>query len=148
MSIYADSTFFVSHYLQDSHASEVDRLMVARPRVWLTPFQRVELFHALYQHVFRGALGLNEVQRMLRNFQLDCEQGIWELVDQPATLYSTCERLARQHVATLGVRTLDSLHVAAALELGATRFWTFDQRQARLAEAEGLVTAQGLATFS
>ena len=31
--------------------------------------------------------------------------------------------------------------VAAALELKATRFWTFDDRQAKLAEAEGLATA-------
>jgi len=30
--------------------------------------------------------------------------------------------------------------VATALELRADRFWTFDQRQARLAEAEGLAT--------
>jgi predicted nucleic acid-binding protein len=36
------------------------------------------------------------------------------------------------------VRTLDSLHVACALELKAERFWTFDDRQARLAEAVGL----------
>jgi len=43
-------------------------------------------------------------------------------------------------MATLGVRTLDSLHVACALELKAERFWTFDERQARLAEAVGLNT--------
>jgi predicted nucleic acid-binding protein len=61
--------------------------------------------------------------------------------DQPPTVFAASERLARRHVATLGVRTLDSLHVAAALELGAGRFWTFDDRQTRLAEAEGLATA-------
>jgi len=33
---------------------------------------------------------------------------------------------------------LDSLHVACALELKADRFWTFDERQAKLAKAEGL----------
>jgi predicted nucleic acid-binding protein len=38
------------------------------------------------------------------------------------------------------VRTLDSLHVACALELKAERFWTFDDRQVRLAEAVGLDT--------
>jgi predicted nucleic acid-binding protein len=39
------------------------------------------------------------------------------------------------------VRTLDSLHVACALELKAERFWTFDDRQARLAEVVGLDTS-------
>jgi len=38
------------------------------------------------------------------------------------------------------VRTLDSLHVACALELKAERFWTFDERQAKLARVEGLKT--------
>jgi predicted nucleic acid-binding protein len=36
------------------------------------------------------------------------------------------------------VRTLDSLHVASALELKADRFWTFDERQAKLAKVVGL----------
>ena len=48
--------------------------------------------------------------------------------------------LARRHGPTLGIRTLDSLHVACALELKAEKFWTFDERQARLAEAVGLDT--------
>jgi predicted nucleic acid-binding protein len=42
---------------------------------------------------------------------------------------------------TLGVRTLDSLHVACALELKVQKFWTFDDRQARLAQAIGLDTS-------
>jgi len=40
----------------------------------------------------------------------------------------------------LGIRALDSLHVESALELGAQRFWTFDDWQARLAKAAGLKT--------
>jgi predicted nucleic acid-binding protein len=43
-------------------------------------------------------------------------------------------------VARLGNRTLDTLHVASALELKAERFWTFDDRQAKLARAAGLRT--------
>jgi hypothetical protein len=36
------------------------------------------------------------------------------------------------------VRSLDILHVAIALELGATLFLTFDHAQKRLAQAAGL----------
>jgi len=49
--------------------------------------------------------------------------------------------MARRHGARLGMRTLDSLHVAAALELGAKSFWTFDERQAKLAAATALQTS-------
>ena len=55
--------------------------------------------------------------------------------------FDLCADLARRYGAKLGMRTLDSLHVACALELNAERFWTFDERQAKLARAEGLKTA-------
>ena len=38
----------------------------------------------------------------------------------------------------LGCRTLDILHVACAIEIAATRFMTFDQRQQKLATLAGL----------
>jgi len=56
----------------------------------------------------------------------------------PDSAFERCAELARRHGPKLGVRTLDSLHVACALELKAERFWTFDERQAKLAKAEGL----------
>ena len=53
-------------------------------------------------------------------------------------VFDICVELVRRHAPRLGSRTLDSLHVAMALQLGADRFWTFDARQAALAKAEGL----------
>ncbi len=47
-------------------------------------------------------------------------------------------RLSASHSATLGTRTLDILHVAAALVLGLADLLTFDTRQAALAKAAGL----------
>jgi predicted nucleic acid-binding protein len=59
----------------------------------------------------------------------------------PRKAWETAIRLARRFAPTIGVRTLDSLHVACALELKAQKFWTFDDRQARLAEVVGLDTS-------
>jgi predicted nucleic acid-binding protein len=73
-------------------------------------------------------------------FERDRLNGVWIPVDSPERIWETSIDLARKHGPTLGVRTLDSLHVACALELKAQRFWTFDDRQARLAEAVGLNT--------
>jgi predicted nucleic acid-binding protein len=114
--------------------------MALQPVVLISPFHRAELMNAIYQQVFRRQISSAEARVSASNFERDCENGILQSVDSPEGLFIDCVRIAKQRVATLGVRTLDSLHVAAALELKAERFWTFDQRQAKLAEAEGLVT--------
>jgi len=56
----------------------------------------------------------------------------------PEQAFELCADLARRYGTKFGMRTLDSLHVASALELKADRFWTFDERQGKLAKAMGL----------
>jgi predicted nucleic acid-binding protein len=48
------------------------------------------------------------------------------------------ERLSAKHTATGGHRSMDILHVAAAVTVDATEFLTFNRNQARLASAEGM----------
>jgi len=59
----------------------------------------------------------------------------------PEDAFERCADLARRYGPKFGMRTLDTLHVACALELEAERFWTFDERQAKLAKAVGLKTS-------
>ncbi len=141
MTIYADSSFLVSSYVDDAHSAEADRRMGAAPAVWITPLNRTELAHAIHQYVFRGKLSPSEVQLAWNSFQRDYRNGIWIPVNLPERVWETSIMLAEMHGQILGVRTLDSLHVACALELRAERFWTFDDRQAKLAEAVGLDTS-------
>jgi predicted nucleic acid-binding protein len=139
--VYPDSSFLFSWYLPDQHSQEVDRRMLLRPSLYVTPFHRAELANAIFQWAFRGTISSADAQLAYANFERDCSSGVFTVTEQPDQVFSICVALARRHVVTLGVRTLDSLHVAAALELKADVFWTFDERQKRLAEAEGLATA-------
>jgi predicted nucleic acid-binding protein len=139
--IYADSSFLVSSYIDDAHSEEADRRMSAMPSIWITPLNRSEVAHAIGQCVFRGKLSAHDAQSYWNNFQQDCSHGIWIPISFPEKTWESSIDLARRHGPTLGIRTLDSLHVACALELRAERFWTFDERQARLAEAVGLDTS-------
>jgi predicted nucleic acid-binding protein len=140
LTIYADSSFLVSSYIQDLHSAEAVRRMASLPSVWITPFNRAELAHAIDQYVFRGDLSSSEAKRYWSQFLLDCNHGVWIPINLPEKVWETSIALALRHGPTLGVRTLDSLHVACALELAAQKFWTFDDRQGRLAEAVGLDT--------
>ena len=56
----------------------------------------------------------------------------WEKVFQRSVGFS------RAHTSSIRIRSFDILHVAAAVELGATEFWSFDKRQRSLAREVGL----------
>jgi len=138
LSTYADTSFLVSIYLIDRHSSEAQRAMAESPAIWFTPFHYAEWSHAIAQHIFQKEISAEEAEEVHRNLAIDRAAGLWIEAEVPENLFVICAELARQYCSRLGVRTLDSLHVACALELKAERFWTFDERQAKLAKAMGL----------
>jgi predicted nucleic acid-binding protein len=140
LSIYADSSFIVSSCIQDAHTRDVSRRMLQRPRVWVTPLNRAEIANAIHRYVLRGAISAVDARRAWANFEQDRIDGVWTDSGLPNSVWDTSIALSGRFGAIFGVRTLDSLHVACALELKAQKFWTFDERQARLAEAVGLDT--------
>ena len=112
--------------------------MAHRPDVLVTELHRCELAHSLEQQVFRAKASPADTKIASIDFERDCNAGLWRLVDLPPSAFRTCITLAQRFTARLGCRTLDALHVAAALELEAEEFWTFDERQNQLAAAAGL----------
>jgi predicted nucleic acid-binding protein len=139
--IYADTSFFVSLYLTERHTPEAERRLRARPSLSITPLHVAEWVHAIEQHVFHKAISRSAADRLLQRFQEHRDLGLWREAPLPDRAFEVCAELAHRHVARLGVRTLDTLHVASALELKAEQFWTFDERQAKLATSAGLKTS-------
>jgi predicted nucleic acid-binding protein len=80
-----------------------------------------------------GAKMLADLKTDLANADLIIVPGPWPQV------HTAAERLSELYTYESGHRTLDILHVATAVELGAGEFLTFDANQRKLAEAEGLV---------
>jgi len=139
--VYPDTSFLFSRYVNDQHSPEVDRLLTAHPLVLVTPFHRAELANAIFQQAFRGKISEVDAHLAYADFEQDCQTGVWAVTHPPDRMFSVCVDLAKRRVARLGVRSLDALHVAAALELKADRFWSFDDRQLELAQAAGLPTS-------
>jgi predicted nucleic acid-binding protein len=128
--VCVDSSFLASLYAQEIHSTEAHRRVAQKPQTWITPLNRAELAHAFHYQVFRSRISATEAKLAWSQFEQDCARQVWLQVDLPDAMWETC----------IDLRTLDSLHVACALELGADKFWTFDERQAKLAEAAGLDT--------
>jgi len=138
LSIYVDSSFLVSLYLSDRHSHQARQRIMSAPPLWFTPLHNSAWAHAVGQHIFRGELSLSEAQGMSARMEEHLAAGRWIAVPLPENSFELCSDLARRYAPKLGMRTLDTLHVSCALELKAERFWTFDERQAKLAKAQGM----------
>ena len=141
MTVYCDTSFCVSPDIKDFHSTTADELLRSADRVFLSPLHIAEWHHAIAHHVFRGVMSRTDAERVTREFEADRASGLWLEVPVPENAFALCADLARQYGPKLGIRTFDTLHVASALELKAEKFWTFGERQARLAKAVGLKIA-------
>ena len=98
-----------------------------------------ELANALRLAEFRGMLTKGEGAIYQARYDADRAAGL--VVIPPVNLASVitqARRLSATHTLGEGHRGFDILHVAAALEMGAADFLTFDGKQKKLAVAEGM----------
>ena len=108
--------------------------------VWLSQLGELELHNAFQLAVFRGEIDNASAIRKKQLFAEDLAEGVFVTLPVPAaTLYAKASGLAERHSAILGTRSLDLMHVAAALILKADLFLSFDERQRNV--AEGLAVA-------
>ncbi len=139
MSAYADTSFLVSLYIADSNsAAAVSEMAREETPVLVTPLSELELENAIQLRVFRKQISATE-RRPRAAFLDDVEAGVLTIKPMTEMMYIEARRLASRWTPRLGTRTLDILHVAAAIVLGAETFHTFDARQKKLAKAAGLV---------
>jgi predicted nucleic acid-binding protein len=139
LKVYADTSFLVSLYCPDVNSPRAVRdVRRSAPAIMLTPLTELELTNALELRVYRREASSAEIRAARSEFQKHIQEGFFSVAGIPVTAYELAQRIAFRQTAATGVRTLDILHVASALLLRAEKFWTFDTRQAKLAETEGL----------
>jgi predicted nucleic acid-binding protein len=136
---YADTSLLISLYGRDANTfAAVSLIQTHHPTFLLTPFGEAEFTNAVELRLFQGQWTAPEARSVLEDFRSDFGAGIIQSEDLPPEIWSLAMTLSRRHSAKLGTRTLDVLHVASALILKPDAFLTFDERQRKLARAEGL----------
>ncbi|MFM8360829.1 MAG: type II toxin-antitoxin system VapC family toxin [Verrucomicrobiota bacterium] len=140
MNIYVDSALLVKAYCPEATSAEAIRLIQQEvPPLPLTHLHELEIRNALRLKRHRGELTDEELRGALADFQSDLDDGLLArpVYDLPE-VYREAEKLSAHHAIRTGVRSLDVLHVAAALVIGAQRFASFDRRQRETASQAGL----------
>jgi len=141
LSVYADTSFLVSLYTLDANSTTAAAYMRrVQDALLVTPLCELELTNAIELRLFRREITVAQAKAALTAFESDMQSGGLTAAPLPAAVYQKARQLSRKHTAGIGARSLDILHVAAALALQAGIFYTFDRRQRDLAKAEGLST--------
>lgn len=140
MRAYADTGLLCSLYAPDVHTgaavARIQRQALPLPIIWL---HSLEFRNALRLRVFRQEITTAQRDASLNAMLADLAAGVLtHAAPSLADLTVEAERLSALYSETLGTRSLDILHVAAALVLGLPEFLTFDRRQHALAKAAGL----------
>jgi len=145
---YVDSGLFVKSYIEEPNSKEADAIL----RGLGTPFvfshlHEIEIPNAIRLKRFRGEITRAQETAALRVFQADVDAGRFA---RPAydisTVFIRAEQLSARHSGDIGTRSLDLLHVAAALEAGCTAFASYDERQRKCAALAGLKVLSGQST--
>ena len=140
MDAYFDSAIIVKLYVQEATSPDAIRLAgaYAAPYV-LTQWQALEVKNAIRLKTFRAEITAAEMNQSIAAFEQDIGAGRWHRpAYTTAAIELKADELSAGHSATLGCRTLDIIHVAAALVLGIKEFVTLDVRQGALAKKAGL----------
>jgi predicted nucleic acid-binding protein len=140
MKSYADTGFLVSLYINETTTTAANTaVQVVRRPLPLIPLAYLELRTALLLAVFRKQISEATRQAAWRRVELDIKSGIYlEATVSQLDLHETAAQLAEKYTGSLGTRTLDLLHLAAANLLGARQLLSFDERQRQAAKREGL----------
>lgn len=144
--VFPDTSFLCSLYRLQEHSPKavawMKNLQGSLPVSGLLALefrQSVRLQTHLFNRDHTKGFSENEGRWMLRDFQSDLASGVLRMVPADwADVHRIGGELSSKHTLAEGHRLADLLHVATALHLGAEAFLTFDSRQKKLAEAEGL----------
>lgn len=142
MTPYADSSFIVSLYLQQQSSAKAIAFMERYAQgLPFTPWHRLEVRNALRLAVFHGLIDPAQAKNQLKQLDTDLKEEallMHTAIDWTDVLRQA-EKLGATHNKTIGCRSADLFHVAAARQSGCDTFLTFDEEQTAMAAAAGMM---------
>jgi len=137
---YVDTGLFVKSYIAEPNSKESDAILrsIGTPFAF-SHFHEIEIPNAIRLKRFRSEITPAQETSAIRAFRTDVDAGRF---DRPAydigEAFTRAEQLSARFSGDIGTRSLDLLHVAAALEIGCTVFASYDAKQRKCAELAGL----------
>ena len=137
---YADTGVMVKGYVLESDSEAAVKIIESLgDHLLYSHLHSIEIPNAIRLKRFRGEITKAQENAANRAFLSDIESGVLTPCEYDlGEVFLLAERLSAKHSAIIGSRSLDLLHVAAALEAKATHFDSLDTRQRNVATLNGL----------
>jgi predicted nucleic acid-binding protein len=140
MVAYADTGFLVSLYLAETTSKAADAaLRPNRHPLPVIPLGMLEMRNAFNLAVKSQRITPAERDELWQDVEADLASGFLAPTTVSATdLHAKARAMSDRYSPTVGTRSLDLLHVAAAVLLKTDTFFSFDERQRQAAKGEGM----------
>lgn len=140
--LYLDTSALLKLYIREPGSETVQTIVASQDSplpVW--EIQEAELTNALRLKAFWKEITEVQAESQIKLFEDRRRRGFYFFPEiDRSNLLETFRRLSAE-TPRLGCRTIDIFHVACAVELQASAFMTFDNRQTELALFAGLQIA-------
>ncbi len=139
MTAYVDSSALVAVYVAEQFSIAARRVLRSVAQAPFTLLHDLEVRNAFRLLAGRGLITKAERRAVTANLDQDLasQRLVHVALDLPQ-VFTRARELSEAYSEKILSRSLDVLHVAAALELSCSRFVSADDRQLRLARAAGL----------
>ena len=140
MVAYADTGLLVSLYLAETTSQAADAALGPnRQPLPVIPLGMLEMRNAFNLVVKSQRITPAERDALWQDVEADLASGfLVPTTVSAADLHAKARELSDRYSPTVGTRSLDLLHVAAAVLLKADTFFSFDDRQRQAAKGEGM----------
>lgn len=137
--LYLDTSALAKLYVAEPETAEVVGWVKAQDEaIPFSSLHEIELASVLERRAAAGDLSAEAVRGIWRTIETDLRRGILQRIDPDwAAVFSRAILMVRRKGRS-GLRSLDSLHLACALQLRASCLITYDQIQSSAAVTEGM----------
>lgn len=134
--LYVDASALVPLYTPEATSNEIEQMVMAADVVAVSDLTLAEAKNAIIRKGRRGHLMPEDVEMALRTIDTHVAERRFYVVEMQRTFFEQVPDLSQQ--APVHLRTLDALHLAAALEIQATAMATYDLDLAQAVRARSL----------
>jgi predicted nucleic acid-binding protein len=138
--VYVDTSVIVKLYILETHSREASAWISANNEaIPITIFHELEFSNAIKLKQFRNEMSNRQAEIVFQRFSKHEKEGVYYHPQiNWSDVFTRSLALSKIHTKTIGSRSLDVIHVASALSMGADKFFTFDEKQSKLAASANL----------